>query len=73
MVPLSNTNFVSWQVDQVGVKVYFIHRKHKLVDVTTDPVVALFLWELCLLGQNHSCKSLIIPSYEGSLPMTKSL
>lgn len=36
-------------------------RKHELVDAMTDPVVAPFVWDLCLLCQKHSKELLIIP------------
>lgn len=40
---------------------------------STDPVVAPFLWDLCLLCQNQSKEPLITPRYEGYLTMAKNL
>jgi len=48
-------------------------RKHELVDATTDPVVAPFVLDLCLLCQKHSKEHLIILKYEGYLTMAKNL
>ena len=48
-------------------------RKHELVDATTDPVVAPFVWDLYVLCQKQSKERLIIPKYEGYLTMAKNL